>query len=141
MELNDKNCKALLLEWQKRLGLQDWVVVLRYNCSPEDMECEDAFGETSWTLSTKNAVIRILHPDKIADRIIGADFEKTLVHELLHLKFGIVDLTKDNYEGKVVETVHHQLVDDMAKALIRAKRGTTDINDFLIVPLVKSLEG
>ena len=30
--------EKLLEEWQERLGLQDWCIILRYNCKKEDME-------------------------------------------------------------------------------------------------------
>lgn len=52
--------EKLLEEWQERLGLQDWAIILRYNCSFEDLELEEACGETSWDDTIKTATIRII---------------------------------------------------------------------------------
>jgi hypothetical protein len=47
------------------------------------------------------------------------DKEKTLVHELLHCKFAIID-----YSGnEIVDRLIHQLIEDRAKSLVKAKRG------------------
>ena len=115
----------LLEEWQERLGLQDWVIALRYNCKESDMQLDNVDGETEWSTSTKDAIIRILDPKEYGDRIENFDFEKVLVHELLHLKFAILDCEKGTYESKVMEVVRHQLIDDLARALVMAKRGET----------------
>ena len=115
--------EKLLEEWQERLGLQDWIITLRYNCKFSDMQLENVDGETEWSTSTKDAAIRILDPKEYGKRIEDFDFEKVLVHELLHLKFAILDCEKDSYESKVMEVVRHQLIDDLARALVMAKRG------------------
>lgn len=51
--------------------------------------------------------------------------KKTLVHELLHIKFSTIDKDLNTYEGIVAEQVRHQLIDDLARALVMAKRGKT----------------
>lgn len=123
IELNDKIAEELFNEWRTRLGLEDWIITLRYNCKFSDMELENVDGETEWSTSTKDAVIRILDPKEYGKRIEDFDFEKVLVHELLHLKFAILDCEKGSYESKVMEVVRHQLIDDLARALVMAKRG------------------
>lgn len=59
------------------------------------------------------------------DRIIEFDFEQILVHELLHIKFGLMSFTSNTYESKVNAEFRHQLIDDLARALVMAKRGQT----------------
>ena len=118
--------EKLLNEWQERLGLQDWAITLRINCKQSDMELENVAGETKWTTSIKNAIIRIVSEKEYGnDRILSYDFEKILIHELLHLKFAIIDQEVNSYDSKVTEQVRHQLIDDLARALVMAKRGET----------------
>lgn len=118
--------EELLEEWQERLGLQDWAIVLRCNCKFEDLATEDSVGETLWSTSIKNATIKIISKEQYGnDRTLPYDFEKTLVHELLHIKFSLIDILNNTYESKVVDELRHQLIDDLARALVMAKRGQT----------------
>lgn len=113
-----KTPNALLREWQKRLGLQEWRLKLYPSCKPEEMTIEDVDGATAWTESTKTARIDILDPKYYGDRIVPFDFEKTLVHELLHLKLSLVSVKVDELQERVV----HQIIDDLARAFVDAKR-------------------
>ena len=112
------NGNALLKEWQKRLGLQDWRVKLMVDCKPAEMSVDESSGCVSWQESTKTALIQIVDPKYYGDRVVAFDFEKTLVHELLHLKFCLLY----DEDGELRERVVHQCVDDMARALVEAKR-------------------
>ena len=109
---------ALLKEWTKRLGLQDWRIKLCTNCKPDDMILQDVAGCTEWSESIKTAKIQILDPEYYGKRIVPFDFEKTLVHELLHLKTCLISDGVDDLQERVM----HQLIDDLARALIDAKR-------------------
>lgn len=127
--MNRLKAQELLEEWQTRLGLQDWTITLRYNCDSSDMVLENVSGETSWNTSIKDASIRILSEKAFGnDRILNFDFEQILVHELLHLKFGLLDIENNSYESHVMETIRHQLIDDLARAMVMAKRGETTRN-------------
>ncbi len=113
----------LLAEWVDRLGLWDWRIDFAYGCEPDDVPLTDACGCTSWQESTKTAMIRILDESYYGDRVIPFDFEEILVHELLHLKLCMLDYEGD--DGGLMNThsrVLHQVVDDLARALISAKR-------------------
>ena len=107
----------LLKEWQHRLGLDDWKIVLKEDCSPNDMVLKDVVGETSFEEVNKCAVIRIITEKDYGDRIISFNFEKTLIHELLHLKFCLLSESGNDLQNRIV----HQLIEDMAKALVDAK--------------------
>ncbi len=113
-----KKHKALLAEWQERLGLTDWRIKLKPKCKPEEMELENSAGCTAWSESVKTARIEIIDPKYYGDRIVPFDFEKTLVHELLHLKTSLVSDSVD----KLQERVMHQMIDDLARAFVSAKR-------------------
>lgn len=104
----------LLEKWKYRLGLQDWFIVLNDNAIPSDMMLDNVAGETEWTESNKTAVIRILREDCYGDRIVPFNFEKTLVHELLHLKFCLLGESGNDLQDRYV----HQLIDDLARAFV-----------------------
>lgn len=112
--------ERLLKEWQNRLGLQDWYIILKANCRPENMAMTDVEGCTTWTESTKSAWIDIMDeqffPDHAAAR--PYDFERTLVHELLHCKLSVLSDDDKSVQYRIV----HQLIDDLARALVDAKR-------------------
>ena len=110
--------EKLLKEWQHRLFLDDWSIVLNDNCSPNNMVLKDCTGETEWQEVSKCAVIRIISKKDYGDRIVPYDKEKTLVHELLHLKFCFLGESGNDLQDRLV----HQMIDDMAKSLVDAKR-------------------
>ena len=127
----------LLDEWQARLGLQDWAITLKYNCDLDEMELGEVAGETEWAASIKSGYIKIISQkeyNKMGERVVPYDFENILVHELLHLKFSLIDQKITSYESSVVYEVRHQLIDDIARALILAKRKqiTRDVNKRII---------
>lgn len=117
--------EKLLEEWQERLGLQDWQIILKYNCSKEQMDDpEYSIGETNWETTNKCARICIISKEEYGtNKMLDFDFEKTLVHELLHCKFSMIDKDLNTYEGIVAEQARHQLINDLATALVMAKRG------------------
>lgn len=110
--------KELLQEWQNRLGLHDWRIKLVDNCKPEDMALEGVAGCTDWSESIKTARIEIIDPQYYGERIVPFDYEKTLVHELLHLKLALVSDMVSDLQTRYM----HQIIDDLARAFVDAKR-------------------
>lgn len=110
--------EKLLDEWQKRLGLQNWRIALFDKMDPDDMDVEEASGCTSWVESTSTAVIQIIDPQYYGQRIVPFDWEKTLVHELLHLKTSLISSDVDPLQIRIT----HQMIDDLARAFVDAKR-------------------
>lgn len=108
----------LLKEWQKRLDLSDWVIGLRVDCPICNFNLDNCAGECEYDLVHKCAVIRLIREHEYGDRILPYDKEKTLVHELLHIKFALID----NSGNDIVDRYIHQLIEDMAKSLVRTKR-------------------
>lgn len=111
------NYNKLLKEWIKRLGLIDWRIKLNIDACPDDMP-KEGVGSTVFTETTKCAVIYILDPKYYSDRIIPFDGEEVLVHELLHLKLALIQDVENDLQERYV----HQLLDDLARALVDAKR-------------------
>lgn len=116
--MKTSEANKLMKEWQKRLSMQDWRIALYTDCPPDEMSLDDSSGCVSWQESTKTACIQILDPKFYGKRVAPFDFEKTLVHELLHLKFCMFY----DKEGEVRERLVHQSIDDLARALVDAKR-------------------
>lgn len=120
------NYKKLQNEWKERLGLQDWIIRFYTNCKPEEVNDGQSIGESAWETTSKSAIVKIIDEKEYSkEYILPYDFEKTLVHELLHIKFSTIDKDLNTYEGIVAEQVRHQLIDDLARALVMAKRGKT----------------
>lgn len=104
---------ALLEKWKRKLCLQEWRIKLLTRLRPEEMTMDDVAGCTEWSESIKTARIEIINPACYGDRIVPFNFEKTLVHELLHLKFSF--WCQDEYS--VADRLMHQYIDDLARAL------------------------
>ena len=111
--------QALLKEWQTRLGLTDWKIKLVDNCLPDEMWLDGVDGCTEWTEALKTARIEILAEEAYGTRILPFDYEKTLVHELLHLKMCLIASEVEDLQMRVA----HQLIDDLARAFVDVKRG------------------
>ena len=114
----------LLNEWIERLGLQEWRIKLNVNCTEE--ETEGNSGLTIWQETNMTACINIVDEKYYGDdRVVPFDFEKTLVHELLHLKTCF--LTDSGNE--LQDRVGHQMIDSISRALVDAKRCRTTLKE------------
>ena len=117
---NDKELNDCLKEWQERLFLGDWIIKA---CLVDANELPENAGYNNWIFEKQVSFIQIARlTDDAKTRMTKVFQEVTLVHELLHLKFGLVE-NADSYEGKFVEIHEHQLVEQMARSLIMAKYG------------------
>lgn len=105
--------QRLLEKWQKKLSLQEWRIKLVTHLHPEEMSVSNAVGFTDWSESIKTARIEIMNPTFYGERIVPFNFEKTLVHELLHLKFSFWCQDENNISDRLM----HQYIDDLARAL------------------------
>ena len=113
---------ALLKEWQNKLNLQDWYIILKTNCDPSEMALEDSDGCISFIEMTKAAEIQIADPNKCDSCTLRRpfNFEEILVHELLHLKFTLLAEGED-WDNSLQLRLLHQIIDDMARLLVSMK--------------------
>ena len=109
---------TLLEKWKRKLCLNEWRIKLLTNLRPEEMTMNDVAGCSEWSESIKTARIEIIDPDYYGDRIVPFDFEKTLVHEMLHLKFSFWCQNEDDIGDRVM----HQMIDDLARALTEKRK-------------------
>ncbi|HEY9748532.1 MAG TPA: hypothetical protein V6C63_07630, partial [Allocoleopsis sp.] len=74
--------------WQKILRLQDWQVEVKFSRA-SDLSSPTNSGQAHINSTHKAALIKLLDPidQQDSDRMIEADQEETLVHELIHLHF------------------------------------------------------
>lgn len=110
--------QRLLEKWQKKLCLQEWRIKLVTHLRPEEMSVSNATGCTDWSESIKTARIEIINPACYGDRIVPFNFEKTLVHELLHLADYAVKKEVYNWDG--VESVVAEALAHGNKVVINA---------------------
>ena len=120
--ITQEKANVLLITWRRLLGLRDWHISLCFDASPWDMRLSDVDGEVDFEETVKTAAIRILREDFCEDRIGPFNFEKTLIHELLHLKFCLLDNSGNALQDRLV----HQLIDDLARAFAAVSRGEVD---------------
>lgn len=102
-------------KWQKTLGLEDWMINLHTNCNMDDTGY--AVASTEWDEVHKAAVVKVINPSQYGERMIPFDFEKTLVHELLHIKLALFD----GY-GDFQDRYLHQIIEEFACILTMRER-------------------
>ena len=108
----------LLKEWKQRLGLDDWKIVVRWDCPQTEFVLSDVCGESEYDETNKSAVIRIMPEKDYGSRILPYDAERILVHELLHCKLCFIQQTENETQNRIV----HSYIEDLARALVDAKR-------------------
>ncbi len=114
---SDEELQEKLIEWQKRLRLQDWIIKAGIKRN-RDMK-DKSQGQCQWTITSKLASIFILdHLDYPPDSMLEQDMEQTLVHELIHLHFAPFDDESDTPKEVAIE----QAVDCIAYGLVQLHR-------------------
>ena len=108
---------ALVAKWQPILRLQDWDITAIYE---RHFAMDDGKqGGVKWLRRLKQARIRVLDPSDYGVQWQPQDVEATVVHEMLHVHFALVDdyvsLSLDLFE---------QSIEAISLALIRLDRQT-----------------
>lgn len=120
MEPNRPDLYALVNKWARIMRLQDWVIGIVYK---RHYEMDDGKGGTVvWCVRKKNAWITILDPidyQHNPEECIPPDVELTVVHELTHLQFALLD---DMSLQGLKEDVFEQAVHDISSALVLLDR-------------------
>ena len=112
----EKQLRQKCAEWQKRLRLQDWGIFVK-TARQAEMQCGGQ-GECEWVLKRKEATIVLVDPIDYPLELVDQDMEETLVHELLHLHFVILQ-PKD---GTAEDTALEQAIVCIAGALVSGRR-------------------
>ena len=119
--MTEEAANALLLKWVSILKLGDWDIRFKWKCDPMRMAIQNSAGCTSYNDICRQAVIEIADLSQYQPDMQGfdLDYERILVHELMHLKMSILDTVESEIQNKAV----HILVDSLAQALVKANRG------------------
>lgn len=115
--------KSLLLEWQERLGLQDWNLLFFWR-KAKDQESE---GRCKYNPRVRQGVIHILDPNQSSDYESCVRYpEAILVHELLHVRFDIFPIPDEDKEEHAYNEAE-AAIELTALALVAAKYGYTKL--------------
>ena len=120
---NFEEMDKLCTEWRERLGLNDWTISLRF-VYPHELNDINFAAESEVQWVNKCALISVRKPECMPnsnDAMQPQPQELTLIHELLHCKFFSVEQAHPTVEEVFWDTMQHQLLEDMAKALYCAK--------------------
>ena len=112
-----KEAFKLLKEWQNTLGLNDWTITMDLLDSKEVGD-GTAYQSTEYEESVKAATIHVAHYEQLPDYVKKLfNFERTLIHELLHIKLCLLDDEENSLQSRVL----HQIVDDLSKSFYITK--------------------
>lgn len=120
--MTEKTANAMFAKWKKVLNLQDWDIKFCWKKRASEMPIEGASGCCEYVTSLKQAVISMLDEDDYANDDFPYDYEKTLVHEMMHIKFALVDLEPGDTPNPVHSKAVHQMVDDFAGICVGLNR-------------------
>lgn len=117
--MTEQKANELFQKWVKILQLESWDIRFQWCVRERDMHLRDSLGCVDFIHESRQAIIQMLDPVDFDNDLFTYDYEKTLVHELLHLKFASLDSSGDPLRDKLT----HQMVDDLAKSFVSAVRG------------------
>lgn len=103
--------------WSSVLDLSRWSIKFQWKVKATEMNIEDAFGCTTLNKVSRLAIIQIIDQNDVTDSMVAFNYEKTLVHELLHLKMAFLDDSGDDLR----DTMTHAMIDDLAVSFVKAR--------------------
>lgn len=107
----------MLAYWSSVLDLSRWSIKFQWKVKATEMNIEDAFGCTTLNKVSRLAIIQIIDQNDVTDSMVAFNYEKTLVHELLHLKMAFLDDSGDDLR----DTLTHAMIDDLAVSFVKAR--------------------
>lgn len=114
---SQEQLNELLAYWQDKLFLNNWTVKAKL---VDQEELEGCQGSNSFVHSLMSSFIRISsHQEETS--VTKECHEQTLVHELLHLKYNLMDADSKSYESEYLSAEEHRLLEQLAKSLIMVK--------------------
>lgn len=85
--MTEQEATRLFEKWRKILHLEAWDIKFQWCVRGRDMNLQDCMGCTSFLHESHQAIVQMLDPVDFDNDLFSYDYEKTLVHELLHLRF------------------------------------------------------
>ena len=119
--MTDKDLVELKDYWVKILRIEDWEVLIRFKRA-ENMTLENVQGECIFNFINRQAIVNIIDPLDWIDIEFKQDFEKIVVHELLHIKFS--EAFDEAFDEDIFkDKLRHRLLNDLAISLVLVKKG------------------
>lgn len=120
--LTQRKLTAFKREWQKRLHLLDWKIVIAFanlEFLKEITQSTSPVGACEHFAETKEAKIWVLQPSDwdVEPDARQQDVEDTVVHELLHCQFAPF-----SYESDIERLYIEQTIETLTAALLELKR-------------------
>lgn len=121
---NQQQLNESLKEWQTRLGLSDWIITAKVT---EDFTLVGMHGECVYNRVSRLASIHMKPYYKLPhdEWMAKQPQEQVLVHELLHCIIFTCEEGDHTIELENYNICQHQILDQMATALIMAKYNIT----------------
>lgn len=119
--------------WQKVLYLQDWTIEVRL-LRQWEMSDRQTLAQCEWYLQRKDAILGFLSPQDIVglhNRFLNdeeADYDISLVHELLHLHFAPFHKEDD-------ELFHEQAINAISRGMVKVWRESHKGVELIIPPV------
>lgn len=117
--MTEEKANELFNKWVSVLHLESWDIKFQWKVRERDMNLRESCGCTTYLHQSRQAIVQMMDPVDFSNALFGYDYEKTLVHELLHIKFADLDDSGDPLRDKLT----HQMVDDLAKAFVECQGG------------------
>lgn len=120
---NDIDLTGQLYEWleywQPILRLQDWNITVNVR-RRYDMSDHDVLGRVHRHTESKDAYVEILSTQDVGAHQKGddADYEVTLLHELLHIHFAFMN----NDEDAARQLQEELIINTLTRVLLKFKR-------------------
>ena len=120
--------------WQKVLYLQDWTIEVRL-LRQWEMSDRQTLAQCEWYLQRKDAILGFLSPQDIVglhNRFLNgeeADYDISLVHELLHLHFAPFHKEDD-------ELFHEQAINAISRGMVKVWRESHKGVELSIPPVI-----
>lgn len=102
--------------WKSQLRMRDYDVAIILEKEKQGEEMQEYSGYAQ-SLSV-HKIAKIVLVEKDDNGYLKQDLEVTLVHELLHVKFNLIEETMDD----TLFNFYHPLLEDMARALVFSKK-------------------
>ena len=119
---NDKELNEMIKWWKRKLFLNHWFLA---GTLVDADEMDDKCGHIDFCTQNMTGYIKISKNDEkiYADNMIKYCAEEILVHEILHVKYNLLQPDRSLYESVYTDICQHQLLEQMARSLICVKYG------------------
>lgn len=115
MPLNNKrplSTKQMLNKWTKKLKLENWDITVNEKCTDQQFLELDIYGQVQYNEPNQSATIILRDFDKDC-----TEKEKTIIHELLHLKFSLLADINEKNKNDLKIRITEIIIEDLSKLL------------------------